>query len=240
MNESKQKDENKQNDYIETDILINVYFKKILKTEEQRNKYLDLLNQRIDENKKSLNNLLMIMIFLIIAFPLILETKISEISVGPFKLQENSIALYLIPTVFAFCHYKIIQVNLNLNMQSKYYKGLTSVIFNHAQYSTANIIITPYSFLESAQYYHFTEESKFSKLLLIISWPLLQFGILIFPYGFTYFTTKILFNKYGLDNTEEILFFFSPITISFFTFILHIQYFNRKYITYKKEEIEID
>ncbi|KQB41158.1 hypothetical protein [Flavobacterium aquidurense] len=236
MNKSKQKDENKQNDYIEKDILINVYFKEILKSDEQRNKYLDLLNQRIDENKKSLNSLLMIMIFLVIAFPLILDTKISEISVGPFKLQENSIALYIIPSIFAFCHYKVIQVNLNLNMQSKYYKGLTSVIFNHSQYSTANIIITPYLFLESTQYYHFTEKSRVLKLLLTISWFLLRFGIFIFPYWFTYFTTKILFNKYGLNNTQEIMFFSSPIIITVFAIILHIQYFKREGIPEEKEE----
>lgn len=228
MDKTKQKDEDKQNDYIETDILINVYFKKILKTEEQRNKYLDLLNQRIDENKKSLNNLLMIMVFLVIAFPLILETKISEISVGPFKLQENSIALYIIPSIFAFCHYKIIQVNFNLNQQSKYYKGLTSVIFNHTQFSTANYIIIPYSFLESTEYYHFRENSKSLKKILNFFWIPLRFGIFLFPYWFIYYTSKTLFNKYGLNNIQETIFFSSSILISVFAFILTIQYFKRE------------
>jgi len=236
---NKTKDKDKQNDYIETDILINVYFKKILKTEEQRNKYLDLLNQRIDENKKSLNNLLMIMIFLIIAFPLILETKISEISVGPFKLQENSIALYIIPAIFAFCHYKIIQINFNLNQQNKYYKGLTSIIFNHTQFSTANYIITPNSFLESAEYYHFRENSKSLKKFLNIFWIPIRFGIFLFPYWFIYYTSKTLFNKYGLNNIQETIFFSFSILISLFALILTIQYFKREDITEEKEDESI-
>ncbi|MGN7812486.1 hypothetical protein [Flavobacterium sp. 22076] len=235
---SKQQDINKEDEYIETDILINLYFKKILKSKEKRNKYLDLLNQRIDENKKSLNRLLLIVLFLIIAFPLILQTKIDEISVGPFKLQENTIALYIIPSVFAFCHYKIIQVYLVISSQSKYYMGLTSVIFKHRQFSVANNIIKPYLFLESTAYYHLTEESKSLKKILNFFWYSMLLGIILFPYWFIYYTLKSLFIKYGLNSIQDLMFFLSPIFISCFTFVLTVQHFKRKNITEEENEKE--
>lgn len=197
-----------------------------------------MLNQRIDENKRSLNRLLLIALFLIIAFPLILQTKISEISVGPFKLQENTIALYIIPCIFAFCHYKIIQVYLVIGSQSKYYMGLTSVIFKHRQFSVANTIIKPYLFLESTAYYHLTEESKSLKRILNIFWFLMLLGIILFPYWFVYYTLKSLFIKYGINSIQDLMFFLSPIFISFFTFILTVQRFKRKNITEEENEKE--
>lgn len=236
--ELEQKDIDKEDEYVETDILINLYFKKILKSSEKRSKYLDLLNQRIDENKKSLNRLLLIILFLIIAFPLILETKISEISVGPFKLQENTIALYIIPSIFAFCHYKTIQIYLIISKQSKYYTGLASVFFKHSQFSVASNIIKPYLFLESTAYHHLTEDSKLLKKILDFLWILILLGIILFPYWFVYYTLKSLFIKYGLNNIQDLLFFISPILLSCFTIILTVQHLKRKNITDETKEKE--
>lgn len=225
-NKSNLKDKDEKR-YIETDSIINVYFNKVLKNSELKNKYLDLLNQRLDENKKSLNILLMMMFFIIVAFPLILETKISEISIGPFKLRENSFALCIMPSIFAFCHYKAVQIHLLLNRQKRYYRGLTSVLFNHRQYSVVSNIIKPYSFLDSTHYYHFTENSKVLVNFLKILWAPIQLGIIFLPYWFIYTTIKTLYYKYGLDNIQEIMFFLVPILLSFFTIILIIQDIKR-------------
>ena len=72
-----------------------------LDTIESKEKYLNLLNSRIDENRKTLSSLLVIMVLTAFAFPLIVETKISEISVGPFKLRDNLFAISKFP-LFAY------------------------------------------------------------------------------------------------------------------------------------------
>ncbi len=221
-------DRDEKNRHIETDDIINVYFKEKLESNELKNKYLDLLNQRIEENRKSLNRLVMIMFFLVIAFPLILETKISEISVGPFKLKENSFALFIIPSIFAFCHYIAVQVVILLNKQIKYYKGIVSVIFKHRDYSVVNNLLKPYIFLDSTRYFHLTEKSKALSIIIKIFWAPIHIGITLLPYWFIYYTSKIIYYKFGLDNIQEILFFLAPIIISFFSIILVIQVFKRE------------
>ena len=241
-NKNKLKNQDKKDHYDEVDDITNVYFKKKLNTDELKNKYLDLLNQRIDENGKSLNKLLMIMFFLVIAFPLILETKISEISVGPFKLKENSFALYMIPSIFAFCHYKVIQVQILLNDQITYFKTLASVIFNHRDYSIVSNLIAPYAFLRSTYSLHFTEKSTTLIRFLKIFWTPITLGIVILPYWFIYYAVKSLYHKYGLDNIQEIMFFSAPILMAFFSIVLIIQLINRKvtndYVDEEKEEVE--
>lgn len=234
-NKAKSKDRDEKNRHIETNDIINIYFKDILKSNELKNKYLDLLNQRIEENKKSLNKLVMIMFFLFIAFPLISETKISEISVGPFKLKENSFALYIIPSIFAFCHYKMIQIYFLLIQQIKYYKGLVSVIFHHRNHSTVNNMLKPYFFLDSTRYYHLTEDSKVLINFIKIFWAPIHIGITLLPYWFVYYTAKTIYYKFGLDNIQKIIFFLVPILISFFSIILIIQVFKREVI---EDEIE--
>lgn len=239
-NKAMSKDRDEKNRYIETDNIINVYFRRVLKTDELKNKYLDLLNQRIDENKKSLNKLLMIMLFLFLAFPLISETKISEISVGPFKLKENSFALYIIPVVFAFCHYKMIQIQLILDRQIKYYRGLVSVIFHHRDYSIVSNLLKPYSFLDSTRYYHLTESSKPLINFIKIFWAPIHIGIILSPYWFIYYTVKTIYYKFGLDNIQVIIFFLAPILISFFTIILLIQDNKREVVDDDLDEEEIE
>lgn len=239
-NKAKYENRDEKNRYIETDTIITVYFKRILKSNELKNKYLDLLNQRIDENRKSLNRLLLTMFFLVIVFPLILETKISEITVGPFKLKENSIALLIIPSIFAFYHYKTIQIQLILERQIKYYKGLVSVIFHNGQYSIVNNILKPYTFLDSTRFYHLTEDSKPLINFIKIFWIPIHIGIIFLPYWFVYYTVKTIYSKFGLDNIQEIIFFLVPILISFFTIILKIQYFKREPIDDDLTEEELE
>jgi hypothetical protein len=111
---------------------------KQLKSTDSREKYLNLLINRIEDNRKSLSSLFIIMLLTIFAFPLIVETRISEISIGPFKLQDNSFAISIIPSIFALCYYKYITIFVDLTEQKELYKVLTSQIFAIKEISYLN------------------------------------------------------------------------------------------------------
>lgn len=75
------------------------FIKEQLKSENSKEKYLDILSQRMEDNRKVIGRLFLVLILSAAAFPLIAQTKIAEISIGSFKIIDGDIALAIIPTI---------------------------------------------------------------------------------------------------------------------------------------------
>lgn len=81
-----------------------------LKNTEHRIKYLEILEKRIDENKKEIGSIFLVLAICGFAFHLLLQRKISEVTIGPFKISDTNIILAIIPTVFTFLYYKYLMI----------------------------------------------------------------------------------------------------------------------------------
>ncbi len=204
-------------------IVISKLIEEEIGTKELQEKYLNLLISRIDENRKSIRNLISIMLVTVLAFPLIIETKISEISFGPFKLQDNSFAISIIPTIFAFSYYKYITVWYDLIDQKNVYKILTAGILSIEKESLLNEILRPYSFFDSVAKNHLKEKSKTLGCIITLLWLPIIIGIGVFPFIFEYYSIKILYTKFRLRTIFDWVFLISPILTSLFTLIVMIQ-----------------
>lgn len=190
---------------------------------EYKEKYLNLLMLRIDENRKLMGKLFITMIFIVFAFPLIIETKINEISVGPFKLADNRIAISIMPSIFAYCYYKYISVWIDLVEQKFVFKELTSVVFNIKSKSFLNERIRPYSFIDSIMNIHFEDKSKiFGCLIMLVLIPIILI-LMFFPFLFEYYMLKIVYSKFGLYSILEWISFLTPILLGMFTIIMFVQ-----------------
>jgi len=203
--------------------IIKYQVKKLLNDKDSQEKYLGILNIRIEENSKTSRKLFNIMLFIVCAFPLILETKISEISLGPFKLMDNSIAIGIIPTLFALTYYRYMTVWFDLNEQKELYKNLTSKYFNLGIESFLNEKLTPYAFVESIAKHHFNEKSKFLSLVVKALWIPIIFMMIIFPIGFIYYSVINLYKQFGLEDIIDWIIFLLPIFIQVLTILISIQ-----------------
>lgn len=214
-------------DDIADDDIINIYFKERLDTDEKKYKYLDILDSRIDENKKSMNRLLMIMLILSIAFPLILVTKIRDINIGPFTFNDNNFVLLTIPSIFAFCHYKAIHLQILLSDQIQYYQNLLSLTFNHNVNSLVNLFLRPYFFLRNSVGEHYSEKSKIIIKALNPIKVILALGILFLPYYFIFYSLNQIYMKFGFENTQEKFLFAIPIFFNILSILIKIQVLKR-------------
>lgn len=203
-------------------MIFNIIEEKLISVE-LKEKYLNLLIVRIDENRKLIAKLFTIMLLTVFAFPLIVETKISEILVGPFKLNDNNIAISIIPSIFAYCYYKYISVWIDLVEQKNVFKELTAIIFNVESKSFLNERIRPYSFIDSIINYHLEDNSKKVGCINSLLWLPIMILFLIFPFLFEYYAVKILYLKYGLDTILECFFFIIPILSGLLTIIMLFQ-----------------
>jgi hypothetical protein len=194
-----------------------------LNSNELQEKYLNLLNLRIEENRKTLSAILTIMILTVFAFPLIIETKISEISIGPFKLHDNSFAISIIPSIFAVCYYKYASIWIELTEQKIVFKNLTSKIFSIKQTSYLNDRIKPFSFTDFIILNHLQVKSQKMGCLLAIFWIPFLTVLMFFPFLFEYYTVKTLYVRTSLDTLLDWVFFLVPILTGIFTLLIYIQ-----------------
>jgi hypothetical protein len=194
-----------------------------LNTVELKEKYLNLLNFRIDENRKSLNTLLTVMVLTVFAFPLIVETKISEISIGPFKLKDNLFAISIIPSIFAYCYYKYAAMWIELIEQKFICKNLTSKIFSINETSYLNERLKPFSFADHIIYHSAQVKSKKLGCFLGFFWIPTIIGLIFFPFLFEYYTVKTLYLKTGLNKILDWVFFLTPIITGVFTILIYYQ-----------------
>ncbi|GGG25109.1 hypothetical protein GCM10011344_27220 [Dokdonia pacifica] len=188
-----------------------------------REKYLDILTNRIEGNIKLNSKFINIMLLCILAFPLLVSSKISEISLGPFKLVEDSIIVLLIPTVFTFIHYRYMSVWANITQQKEIYKYLTSNIFSINTNSLLNYNISLQSFTESAILNHIRGGSRFLIKTMAFIWLLMLFIVFVIPYAFGIYGVCILYTKLEFNSVINWLSFVIPIFLMLGTLIATVQ-----------------
>lgn len=191
--------------------------------EDNQGDYANLLNARIDENRKLMSRIFISLLFCFFTFPLITESKISVISFGPFKLSDNLIALGIIPSIFAFLYYKYITVWIDLVEQKMTYKIIIAKIFSIDQKSFLNQRLWSYSFLDSIMIYHLDEKSKFLGFLTQLFWVPIGLIIIFLPFLFEYYMVHTLYQKFGFDSILNKIIIVLPILIGVFTVLIFIQ-----------------
>lgn len=192
-------------------------------SEKNQEFYADVLNKRIEENRKSMSRLSLTLALCYFAFPLITESKIEEISIGPFKLSDNIIAMGVIPSVFAFIYYKYITVWIDLVEQKMTYKVLTSRVFAIETESFLNKKLSPYSFMDSIMFYHLNEKMNFLGCLTTLLWVPIGLITITFPYVFEYYMISTLYQKFGFDTLLEKVIIITPALIGMFTILIIVQ-----------------
>ena len=216
--------------------------------DEQLNKenqelYADLLNNRIEENRKTMTRLSATLILCCFTFPLITESKIAEISFGAFKLTDNIIAMGIIPSIFAFIFYKYITVWIDLVEQKMTYNTLTSKIFSIDQKYFLNQRLRPYSFLDSIMLYHLDEKSKTLGCIISLFWVPIGLTLIIFPFVFEYYMITTLYDNFGFDSLLKKIIIITPILIGIFTILIIIQagkrdFDEKKYSSQQRTELK--
>ena len=169
----------------------------------------------------------------VIAFQLLLEAKVSEISIGPIKLQDASMAISLIPIIFAFAFYQYYTVFFDLAKQRNAYEILSSELFGIEPKSTLIRLIKHYSFTEFISTHHTEEKSKYLGCIVNIIWLPTILAIMVFPFFFEFYAIHKLYVIFGLNSFKEWLFFIAPILLGILTILILIQ-FVKKEIEYLK------
>ena len=192
--------------------------------------YFEILNNRIEENRKLIKNLFFILVIIVLAFPLIIQSKIDDISIGPFNLNDSKVAIGLLPSLFAYTHYKYLSVWFDLVNQKFTYKVLTSKFFSIKVDSTLNKTLIHYSFLDSISANHNTENigRNFLGCFNFLFWLPVGLAVIFFPFVFECYTIKILYNELGFNTFFNSLLIITPGLIGLFTVQMFIQVYIRE------------
>lgn len=203
--------------------LASALINKHLQTEVARSKYLDLLSSRIEDNRKAIKSLVYVLLVTLLAFPLLIESKISDISFGPFKDIDASIVISFLPSLFAFCYYKYTTLFIVFNDQRFLYYCLSAKIFDIDPDSYLNENLKPFSFLTVIGKYHLDEKNKLMGCLNMIFFIPIALALLGAPIVFEFYSVKYLYEQLELKSILDILFFGAPILLGIYTIILIIQ-----------------
>lgn len=196
---------------------------KNLKNSEQQQKYLEILEKRMDENKKSIGNIFLLLVLCGFAFQLLLKTKISEVNIGPFKLNDTNIIFLLIPTVFTFLYNKYLMIWYDFVEQKTVYKVLTSLIFDIKDESYLNDRIRPFSITDSVSKYHNQDKWNLTGCLSYIFWVPVGVFILLFPFIYEcYLVYEIINNLESISGFYYVI-ITTPILIIIFTILMLIR-----------------
>ena len=197
--------------------------KKELKSENSKEKYLNILDHRIDDNRKSIGKLFLILLITAIAFPLLTDTKISEISIGPLKIIDSKTALSLIPTIFTFTYYKYLMIWFDLVEQKRTFELLTAELFSLDVKSFLNDRLKPFSITDSIDKHH--SQSKLDSIgcITYFFWIPTIFIVILFPFFFEFYLIKKILEVLNPKSILDWLLFITPILIGLFTILMIIQ-----------------
>lgn len=205
------------------DKIISNFVNNQLKSKESQDKYLSILNLRIEENRKSMNRYSVIMLLIVFAFPLIIETKISEVSLGPFKLSDNSLLILILPSVFAFVYYKYITIWIDLADQKHIYSVLTSKLYNLKFNSFLNNRLRYHSIIESFSTNHLGDEPGNFGCIVNIVWIPVAYGLIASPFIFEFYSIIKIYRNFELNSITEWILFLTPIIIILFTILILVK-----------------
>ncbi|WP_106791672.1 hypothetical protein [Aquimarina sp. Aq78] len=204
-----------------------------LKSENSKEKYLNILDHRIEDNRKSMARLFLILLLTGLAFPLLLETKISEISIGPLKIIDSSITLSLVPTIFTFAYYKYLMIWFDLIGQKRIFKLLTAELFNIELKSFLNDKLKPFSITDSIDKHHSQKKIDSIGCISYLFWIPTGLILILLPFVFEIYMIKKVFEILKPESIFDWLLFIAPILISLFTILMLIQVIKKD----KKESI---
>lgn len=197
---------------------INKLLHENLQTKEKQEKYLEILDKRIEENRKSLGGLFIILIFSILAIHLLLQTKISEINIGPLKITDNKIIFGLIPTIFTLVYYKYLMIWVEISDQKRIYNALTS---NYFSLNTESILIDkikPFSIIDSIGRHSKNGNTLGCATNLI--WVLISMFVLFSPFIYEFYLIYKLFIDLQPKNIFDWFLFVCPMIISIYTILM--------------------
>lgn len=194
-----------------------------LNSNELIEKYLKLLTYRIEENRKSMRRYSSILILIILIYYLIFNFKIPEISIGPLKLEDNSIAILLLPSIFSFIYYRYILVWIELADQKHIYSNITSKLFNLDFDSLLHIRLRFHSLIESFSIHHLNEKSNVLNFIIGLLWIPIGYGLIILPFIFEVYSIVNIYRNFEIDTFLFWLLFLTPIIIGLFTILVLIK-----------------
>lgn len=214
----------------QNDIIINNEIIKHLKSDDSRKHYLEIISKRIEENRTKIGKIFTILILVGVSFPLLVEAKILEFSLGPFKITEVKIGLALIPSIFAYLYYKYILLWLEINEQKKIYSRLTSIIFKVNNSSYLNKNIRSFSLIDSLDNFIEIKKSRLGCLALLLWIPV---GLIVFltPFIYEIYMIKSLLDNFKLNSFINWVVFLIPLILTIFT----ILYLIRRIVNHKKQ-----
>lgn len=189
-----------------------------LQTKEKQEKYLEILDKRLEENRKSLGGLFIILIFCVLANHLLLQTKISEINIGPFKVTDNKIIFGLLPTIYTLVYYKYLMIWVEIADQKRIYNVLTSIYFSLDNKSLLIDKIQPFSLVDSV-IRHQKSKNTLGCLTNLV-WLLIAIFVLFSPFLYEYYLIYKLFIDLQPKNIFDWFLFICPILISIYTILM--------------------
>ncbi|WP_309840420.1 hypothetical protein [Chryseobacterium sp. SLBN-27] len=203
-----------------------------LQAKEKQEKYFEILDKRIEENRKSLGELFIVLIFCVLANHLLLQTKISEINLGPFKITDNKIIFGLLPTIYTLVYYKYLMIWVEISDQKRIYSIITSNYFSLNNKSLLFDKIKPFSIIDSIDR-HQKSKSTFGCLTNLIWIPIALF-VLISPFLYEYYLIYQLFIDLQPKNLFDWFLFICPILISLYTIMMLINVIKNQFSSDKK------
>lgn len=216
----------KKNQTLSKDEKIQSLIQKELNSESLKEKYLNILDQRIDDNRKSIGKYFLVLLLTALAFPLLMETKISEISIGPLKIIDSKIVLSLIPSVFTFVFYKYLMIWFDLVEQKRTYNLLTAELFSIDVKSFLNDRLKPFSITDSISRHHTQIELDSIGCITYLFWIPTAIILILFPFAFEFYLIKKVYEILNPKSILEWLLFITPIIIVLFTLLMFIQVFR--------------
>ncbi|WP_299252039.1 hypothetical protein [uncultured Lacinutrix sp.] len=199
------------------------YIKEELKSENAKEKFLDILSQRMEDNRKALSRLFLVLLLTAIAFPLIAETKITEISIGPFKIIDSNIALAIIPSIFTYAYYKYLLIWFDFVEQKRTYRFLTLDYFKLKPNSFLNDRLNPFSISDSISRHHTQERFDAIGCLSYLLWIPTAFVLIFLPFGIEFYLIKEMFETIKPVSFIDWVIVLVPILIALFTILSLIQ-----------------
>ncbi|MDF2551371.1 MAG: hypothetical protein K0R77_646 [Chryseobacterium sp.] len=198
-----------------------------LKTFEQKEKFLEILEKRMEENKKSLGSLFVALLLCGFAFQLILQTKISEVNLGPFTVNDTKIIFLIIPSIFTFVYYKYLMIWYDFAEQKNVYKVLTSLLFDLEYESYLNERLRPFSITDSVSKYHSQKKMNLTGCLGYFLWLPIGLIIIIFPFGYEVYLIFKLLTSTNSYSFFEILLIAIPSTIFVLTILMLVKVIDK-------------
>jgi len=193
------------------------FIKEELKSENSKEKYLDILSQRMEDNRKAIGRLFLVLILSAAAFPLIAQTKIAEISIGPFKIIDGDIALAIIPTIFTYTYYKYLLIWFDFVDQKRTFRLVTSAYFGLKSDSFLNERLNPFSVIDSITRHNKQEKMDIIGCLSNLLWIPTAFVLIFLPFGIEYYLIKETYEIINPISFIDWLIVIIPTLIALFT-----------------------